>query len=187
MATTKFYLRSKGKSCAIQMQLSVSQTLKMRTSTGLTINSNDWSKETNFPKQGKDPGIKNTITKLKELEVEVLKEFNIDFTNGVVFSNEWLKSKINKYFDRKTSIMDDDNFNYSEIEKITLTPQSYSSGNQNRIMRITKKDGTKVIYNLGFKAYKVNKPDQIFQKYDEFSYLLEGLFINTPGKFQYDL
>ena len=110
MATTKFYLRSKGKSCAIQMQLSVSQTLKMRTSTGLTINSNDWSKETNFPKQGKDPGIKNTITKLKELEVEVLKEFNIDFTNGVVFSNEWLKSKINKYFDRKTSIMDDDNF-----------------------------------------------------------------------------
>ncbi len=83
--------------------------------------------------------------------------------------------------------MDDDNFNYSEIEKITLTPQSYSSGNQNRIMRITKKDGTKVIYNLGFKAYKVNKPDQIFQKYDEFSYLLEGLFINTPGKFQYDL
>lgn len=83
--------------------------------------------------------------------------------------------------------IDDDNFNYSEIEKIILTPQSYSSGNQNRMMKITKKDGTKVIYNLGFKAWKPNKPDSVFQKYDEFSYLLEGLFINTPGKFQYDL
>ena len=83
--------------------------------------------------------------------------------------------------------VDDDNFNYSEIEKITLTPQSYSSGNQNRMMKIAKTDGTKVIYNLGFKAWKPNKPDSVFEKYDEFSYLLEGLFINTPGKFQYDL
>ena len=83
--------------------------------------------------------------------------------------------------------VDDDNFNYSEIEKIILTPQSYSSGNQNRMMKIAKTDGTKVIYNLGFKAWKPNKPDSVFEKYDEFSYLLEGLFINTPGKFQYDL
>ena len=112
MATSKFYLRSKGKDCAIQMQFSISRTLKMRTSTGLISNSNVWSDKTDLPTLGKNASDKNLVTKLQNLSTFVLEAYNVDFANGVNFSNEWLKSKINKYFERENPITEkeDDNF-----------------------------------------------------------------------------
>ena len=126
MATSKFYLRSKGKDCAIQMQFSISRTLKMRTSTGLISNSNVWSDKTDLPTLGKNASDKNLVTKLQNLSTFVLEAYNVDFANGVNFSNEWLKSKINKYFERENPITEkeDDNFfsvylkNNIELRKI---------------------------------------------------------------------
>ena len=83
--------------------------------------------------------------------------------------------------------IDDVILNFSEIEKISLTPHSYYHGSPNRTLRIAKREGGQVYYTLGFKVDKVGKMDSVFPKYDEFSFLLEGIFMNTPGKFQYDL
>lgn len=83
--------------------------------------------------------------------------------------------------------IDDVILNFSEIEKISITPHSYYHGSPNRILRIAKREGGQVYYTLGFKVDKVGKIDSVFPQYDEFSFLLEGIFMNTPGKFQYDL
>jgi integrase len=84
----------------------------MRTSTGLISNSNVWSDKTDLPTLGKNASDKNLVTKLQNLSTFVLEAYNVDFANGVNFSNEWLKSKINKYFERENPITEkeDDNF-----------------------------------------------------------------------------
>lgn len=112
MATTKFYLRSKGTDCIIQMQFSVSRTLKMRTSTGLVVNSDVWSDSTNLPTKGKNPSDKNLVTKLKNLSTFIIEEYNKDFANGINFSNDWLKNKINIFFKRENpiTVKEDDNY-----------------------------------------------------------------------------
>lgn len=107
MATVKYYLRSKSKDSIIQIQLSISKTLKMRNSTGLIINSIDWSDKTSLPKQNNVQN-KNLITKLNDLKSFVLKEYNNDLSEGILFDNYWLKSKINTFFER-VDIYTDDN------------------------------------------------------------------------------
>lgn len=83
--------------------------------------------------------------------------------------------------------LDENDYNYTEISRLILTPPSYYTGSINRILKIIINDGTSKTFNLGFKVDKAGKTDKVFPEYDEFSYLLEGMFLNTPGKFQYDL
>jgi hypothetical protein len=122
MATVKYYLRSKSRGSIIQIQLSISRTLKMRTSTGLVINSNDWSDKTSLPKQNNSQ-TKNLTTQLNDLKSFVLREYNDDLMNGVIFNSSWLKSKINIFFER-IDIMTDDNIitnyliSFNEIRKL---------------------------------------------------------------------
>lgn len=99
MATVSYFLRTKSANSKIQVQLSVSRDLKLRTSTDLIINSIFWSDDTKFPK-GKSPEIKNLQTNLRELENHIVNEYNSDFTKGIIFENGWLKEKINKFFNR---------------------------------------------------------------------------------------
>ena len=52
MAAPKFYLRSTGKNCTIQVIYQLSRTLRMRTATGLKIDSAKWlftQKSRSFP------------------------------------------------------------------------------------------------------------------------------------------
>lgn len=84
-------------------------------------------------------------------------------------------------------ILDENEYNYTEISRLILTPPSYYTGNINRVLKIITNDGMSKTFNLGFKVSKAGKTDKIFPEYEEFCYLLEGMFLNTPGKFQYDL
>ena len=84
MATILYYLRNKTANSKIQIQLSISRVLKLRTSTELIINYNDWSSDTKFPKQ-KNPENKNLSRQLRELSNYVLNEYNSDYAKGILF------------------------------------------------------------------------------------------------------
>lgn len=122
MATVKYYLRSKNKGSIIQMQFSVSKTLKMRTSTGLVVDYADWSDKTSLPKQN-NVQTKNVSAKLNDLKSFVLREYNDDLANGILFTAYWLKEKISIFFER-VEIGTNDNIvinymaQYNELRKL---------------------------------------------------------------------
>lgn len=99
MATVSYYLRNKTSNSKIQIQLSISRDLKLRTTTELIINHNDWSSDTKLPKQNK-PENKIISKTLRELSNYILNEYSNDFAKGVLFDNYWLKNKINNHFNR---------------------------------------------------------------------------------------
>lgn len=123
MATVKYYLRSKTKESIIQIQLSVSKTLKMRNSTGLIINYVDWSDKTSLPKQN-NPQSKNLSSRLNALKAFVLNEYNNDLSRGALFDKYWLKGKINLFFERTEDEKTNDNIMvnylaaYRELRKL---------------------------------------------------------------------
>ncbi|WP_164465233.1 phage integrase SAM-like domain-containing protein [Chryseobacterium lactis] len=128
MATVTYYLRSKTKNSVIQMQLSVSKSLKMRNATGLQINSIDWSDKTSLPKQN-NPENKNLVSDLNDLKNFVLKEYNQDFAAGVLFDSHWLKKKITTFFSR-VDIKTDDNIvvnymrGYNELRQLAKSKKT---------------------------------------------------------------
>lgn len=125
MATVSYYLRSKSANSKIQIQLSISRDLKLRTSTDLIINSNDWSTDTKFPKQN-NPENKNLSRQLRELSNHIQNEYNSDFVNGIVFDNFWLKEKINKFFNR-IKVKEDDTVFINYLKNFTDFKRSTSS------------------------------------------------------------
>ena len=125
MATVSYFLRNKTANTKIQVQLSISRDVKLRTSTELIINSNDWSKDTKFPKQN-NPENKNLSRQLRELSNYILNEYNIDFTNGIIFDNFWLKEKIGKFFNR-IEVKTDDSIFLNYLQNFTDFKRSTSS------------------------------------------------------------
>lgn len=107
MATVSYFLRNKTANSRIQIQISISRDIKLRTSTELIINSNDWSTDTKFPKQN-NPENKNISRTLRELSNYILNEYSNDFAKGVLFDNTWLKNKIKNHFNR-IDIKENDN------------------------------------------------------------------------------
>ena len=140
MAAPKFYLRSTGENCTIQVIYQLSRTLRMRTATGLKIDSAKWHfKEKNEPnkegimvKKVSDEGKPRNLPEnyklkadLTKLSLHIENQYNLDYTKGVRFSNQWLKDTINGYFNRPTQTEEeDDNLfsvylkNYSEQRQI---------------------------------------------------------------------
>lgn len=126
MATVKFRLRAKTGNSQIYVRFSISRSEVFETKTGLTINSADWSFDNAKPKQTKAEN-KNLASQLNDLSSNILKEYNADFISGANFSTDWLKSKIEKFFNRPEDArhdeLNDDLFsvylsNYSEWRKI---------------------------------------------------------------------
>lgn len=107
MAAPKYYLRSGDGLCSIYIDFTVSRALKMRTSTGLKINAQDWSSATGLPKQNRTEN-KNISSQLRKLASFIEDQYNVDFSNGAIFSNAWLKQKVNDFFGR-LAVMEDDN------------------------------------------------------------------------------
>ncbi|TYT28263.1 tyrosine-type recombinase/integrase [Elizabethkingia anophelis] len=106
MATVNYFLRNKNLNSKIQMQLSISRHLKLRTTTDLIIKFNDWSTDTKLPKQN-NPENKNLSKQLRELSNYILNEYNSDYVKGILFDNFWLKEKINIFFNRIEVLEDD--------------------------------------------------------------------------------
>lgn len=100
MATVNFRLRSKAnKNVSISVYLSEKREKVIEVNTGFTINPKDWSKDTDRP-------LKNTtenkliFNNLKKLESFLYNNLNTDLGNNVLIDTFWIKSQINKCFNR---------------------------------------------------------------------------------------
>lgn len=114
MASPKFYLRTTGKNCSIQVIYQLSRDLRMRTATGLKVNSANWHfNETIKIKDGKevkvieDSGRPRNVADTAHLRIELPKlrlyieeQYRLDYMKGVSFNNDWLKEQINNFFNR---------------------------------------------------------------------------------------
>lgn len=140
MATTKFFLRSKGNECKIQVQFSISRTSKFRTSTGLIINSDNWSDKTSLPIQ-KNTDLKNLHTELKNLSNKIENQYNVDYPKGLIFSTEWLKNTITKNFNRIDEFNDNAVFlNYlSQFKELRKLDSRTTKSTNQKFIQLTNK------------------------------------------------
>lgn len=114
MASPKFYLRATGKNCSIQVIYQLSRELRMRTATGLKVDSANWHfKEITKNIKGKnvkviqDQGNPRNVadtahlrTELPKLRLFIEEQYRLDYTKGISFNNDWLKEQINNFFNR---------------------------------------------------------------------------------------
>lgn len=103
MASIKFQLLSKSDSAPIYVRLSIKRGLTPRAKTGLHINPKDWS-TSNFPKTNTTT---NKVLKsdLQKLETYILDEVNKINTTGGKINTNWLKFKIDLFFERITETL----------------------------------------------------------------------------------
>lgn len=214
MATTKFYLRSKGPDCAIYAFFQISRSLRMRVTTGLNIHSDNWSyvkvkdKETGktkdnssgfgIPKSGNAEN-KNIKSNLEKLAVHINSEFNNDFANGVSFTNDWLKQKINTFFERPDEsvedVPDDDLFsvylkNYIDFRKLKgdtkITTERKFNQLQTKYESFEKKKRTKFLISdidhkfiLTFKKYMIEDLKNMESTANEIIRKLKTVLLNA--------
>ena len=166
MAAPKYYLRSTGENCSIQVIYQLSRTLRMRTATGLKIDSAKWhfkekkvpNKEGIIVKKISDEGKPRNLSENKKLKatltnlsLHIENQYNLDYTKGVRFSNQWLKDTINEYFNRPTQTQEEDDNLFSVYLK------DYSD--QRQIDSRTKKSTDQKFVQLQtkFKEYEKKK------------------------------
>ena len=97
-----FTVKSKSERTSIYIRFWDSNRIDLKTKTGLTVNQSDWNQ--------KRQEVKNNITatdrdfnntKLRELRNFVLEKYNIDYNSNNSINENWLKNKVNEFFDRK--------------------------------------------------------------------------------------
>ncbi|MCT3899449.1 tyrosine-type recombinase/integrase [Elizabethkingia anophelis] len=97
----------------IYMRLWESKKYDFTTSTGLQINYNYWDFKNEKVKNKVDALDKDFVnTKLLELKTFIIEKYNIEYNSGEVIGKDWLKMKVNHFFNR----VDD-----SQPEKIFFT------------------------------------------------------------------
>ena len=97
-----FTVKSKSERTSIYIRFWDSNRIDLKTKTGLTVNQSDWNQ--------KRQEVKNNITatdrdfnntKIRELRNFVLEKYNIDYNSNNSINENWLKTKVNDFFDRK--------------------------------------------------------------------------------------
>ncbi len=99
MATIRFFIQGKSKLTPIYIRFSISRGNTPKRKTGLSINPNDWSSNTNLPKQNTAEN-KNLITDLQKLETFIHTEYNVDYVKGITINGDWLSNKIDNHFNQ---------------------------------------------------------------------------------------
>lgn len=99
MATIKFRVIQKTENAQIYIRFSINRENVFQVKTGRTINAKYWSSKTSRPIQTITEN-KILNTELSELENFILKEYNADYSKGVIFTREWLSDHVDKYFNR---------------------------------------------------------------------------------------
>lgn len=99
MATVKFRVLHKTENAQIYVRFSIDRDNVFQTKTGKTINAKYWSVKTSRPLQTIAEN-KILTTELNALENHILKEYNTDYSKGVIFSKDWLSEKIDTFFNR---------------------------------------------------------------------------------------
>ncbi|WP_209390566.1 phage integrase SAM-like domain-containing protein [Chryseobacterium sp. RR2-3-20] len=99
MATVKFRVIQKTENAQIYIRFSINRDNVFQIKTGKTINYKFWSVKTSRPIQTITEN-KILTTELNALENHILKEYNFDYSKGVIFSKDWLSDKIDTFFNR---------------------------------------------------------------------------------------
>lgn len=99
MATVKFRVLHKTENAQIYVRFSIDRDNVFQIKTGKTINAKYWSVKTSRPIQTIAEN-KILTTELNALENHILKEYNTDYSKGVIFSKDWLSEKIDTFFNR---------------------------------------------------------------------------------------
>lgn len=125
MATVKFRVLYKTENAQIYIRFSIDRDNVFQIKTGKIINPKYWSVKTSRPIQTQ-PQFKILYTELNELETFVLKEYNSDYSKGVIFSKDWLAEKIDKFYNR-IEIKEDDTVFINYLQNFTDFKRSTSS------------------------------------------------------------
>lgn len=168
-----FTVKSKSERTSIYIRFWDSNRIDLKTKTGLTVNQSDWNQ--------KRQEVKNNITatdrdfnntKLRELRNFVLEKYNIDYNSNNSINENWLKNKVNEFFDRK----DESEFfkvYFSDwIQKfIDEVNDRNSKGSKFTSVRIQR---FKVVQNK-FKIFEENTNKKF--KFSEIDYLFYNSFL----------
>ena len=125
MATVKFRVLHKTENAQIYIRFSIDRDNVFQIKTGKIINPKYWSVKTSRPIQTQ-PQFKILYTELNELETFVLKEYNSDYSKGVIFSKDWLAEKIDKFYNR-IEIKEDDTVFINYLQNFTDFKRSTAS------------------------------------------------------------
>lgn len=125
MATVKFRVLHKTENAQIYIRFSIDRNNVFQTKTGKIINPKYWSVKTSRPIQTQ-PEYKILSIELNELENFILKEFNTDYSKGVIFSKDWLVQKIDSFFNR-IEIKEDDSVFLNYLQNFTDFKRNTSS------------------------------------------------------------
>ncbi|WP_294267686.1 phage integrase SAM-like domain-containing protein [uncultured Chryseobacterium sp.] len=99
MATVKFRVLHQSDNAQIYVRFSINRDNVFQTGTGLFIKYTDWSKDKSAPKQTTAQN-KQIAIQLKQLDSFIMESYNVDYSNGVVFSKTWLQGRIDAFFGR---------------------------------------------------------------------------------------
>ncbi|MFP7656138.1 site-specific integrase [Chryseobacterium proteolyticum] len=108
MATVKFRVLHQSETAQIYVRLSVSRSVTPQTKIGLTINSKNWSVANAAPIQ-KTPELKKLAIQLDEFKLHLIKSYNSDYSEGVIFNKAWLDDVVQKYFGRVDDVIENSN------------------------------------------------------------------------------
>lgn len=101
MATTNLLIKGTKNPVNIYIRFTNTRSLDFFVNTGIVINPNHWD--------SKNQKIRNLIeiqnrdeinSKLAKLKISVMDEFNLDFMNGIIVNQNWLKEVVKKHFNR---------------------------------------------------------------------------------------
>lgn len=99
MATIKYRLKGKAQNQSIYLKLSIGRNKVYEKKTGFSINRNDWSKETDLPKQNIAEN-KKLGNNLRKLETYIFEQINEAQSKGTTINSNWLGSQIDIHFKR---------------------------------------------------------------------------------------
>jgi len=99
MATIKYLLQGKTSQSEIYLRLSLNRKQVYKRKTGLSIDFKHWSTDKGYPKQTVADNKKLTVD-LRDLEVKIFKDVNDASTNGKIITSDWLKFRIDLFFER---------------------------------------------------------------------------------------
>lgn len=101
MASIKYRLKGKTKNVSIYLKLSIDRKNIYEKKTGLSINPNNWSLKSGYPKQSTAKN-KELSSKLRQLENHILDKVTEGQAEGITFSSKWLGDQIDIHFGRKS-------------------------------------------------------------------------------------
>ena len=178
MANTYFILRGKPENSKIYIRFAIDSNKKFTTKTELSVNKDEWEKTRNHSAEVK--AVKNELTKLK---IHLENKFNEDYTKGIIFTNQWLKDEVNRFFGRTEDLKDLNVFtNYIEefIKSRTYATEFKSVTNQKYPTLLNK---IKKFQDFKKKEYLLIDFDKkLFNEFRNWLIETNGLMLSTANR-----